>query len=113
MDEPLLRYGLAWAGTANPIAVAMPDGYWTPWHLAEEREAALRARVAELELDAKWRPIDTAPRDGSRLLLRSPKGRVADGEWSVQYGCWSWPYVMVEPTAWLPFGIVDRAVEGE
>lgn len=36
-DQPsaaLPRYGIRWNGPQGPIAVPMPDGYWTPWHLA-------------------------------------------------------------------------------
>lgn len=43
------RFGIRWNGPSWPLAVSMDDGYWTPWHLADARERALRARVAELE----------------------------------------------------------------
>ena len=49
-----------------------------------------------------WQPIETAPKDGSFILLATPKGRIADGFWSPVYGVWSWPYVMIEPTHWMP-----------
>ena len=49
-----------------------------------------------------WQPIETAPKDGSFILMATPKGRIADGFWSPVYGVWSWPYVMVEPTHWRP-----------
>ena len=32
----LLRYGLRWNGPSEPLAVQMDDGYWTPWHLADQ-----------------------------------------------------------------------------
>lgn len=35
----LPRYGLRWNGPDQPIAVPMEDGYWTPWHLAENLRA--------------------------------------------------------------------------
>lgn len=43
--EGLPRYGLRWNGPDQPVAVPMPDGYWTPWHLAEE---------ARKELEERW-----------------------------------------------------------
>ena len=52
----LQRYGLEWKSDTDFIATPMSDGYWTPWHIAQERLAttqaeneALRARVEELE----------------------------------------------------------------
>lgn len=32
----LPRYGLRWNGPSQPLAVPMEDGYWTPWHLADQ-----------------------------------------------------------------------------
>lgn len=34
--DGLPRYGLRWNGPQQPLAVPMTDGYWTPWHLAEQ-----------------------------------------------------------------------------
>lgn len=34
--DGLPRYGLRWNGPQQPLAVPMVDGYWTPWHLAEQ-----------------------------------------------------------------------------
>jgi hypothetical protein len=34
-NEVLPRYGFDWTGTVGPALVLMADGYWTPWHIAE------------------------------------------------------------------------------
>lgn len=53
-------------------------------------------------LNPCWAPIGSAPKDGRRVLLSTPSGRVADGYWSKQYNVWSWPYIVVQPTHWMP-----------
>jgi hypothetical protein len=43
----LPRYGIEWVGPRKPIAVPMDDGYWTPWHLANQELSAASAVVQE------------------------------------------------------------------
>jgi hypothetical protein len=45
----LPRFGLRWNGPSNPLAVAMDDGYWTPWHLADQLKAETEALSKDLE----------------------------------------------------------------
>lgn len=48
--NPILqRFGIVWRGEKEPLAQPMPDGYWTPWHIAQDKIDALQNRVAELE----------------------------------------------------------------
>lgn len=42
MDE-LVRYSVQWYGPAQPICSPMPDGYWTPWHVATAEIDDMRA----------------------------------------------------------------------
>ena len=81
--------------------------------LAAERDAA-RAEVKRLREAAAWRPIETAPRDGTRVLVypawydaKSNDYRAGEAYWQRMMrkpGRWatgasSLPY---EPTHWLP-----------
>lgn len=70
-----------------------------PARSAWNRQAALDSPEVQA---LRWQPIDTAPKDGSHVLLRSRSGRMADGFWGVRYEVWSWPYVMTEPAYWMP-----------
>lgn len=36
VEGGLIRYGLNWKGHDYAVCEPMPDGYWTPWHLAQE-----------------------------------------------------------------------------
>jgi hypothetical protein len=57
-QEPvqLQRFGVKWKGQTEPFMEQMPDGYWTPWHIAD---AALRAAP----------PADTARQDRILSLI--------------------------------------------
>ena len=69
--------------------------------------------IKKLKADNEWQPIETAPKDGSFILLATPKCLIADGFWSLVYRVWSWPYVMVEPTHWMPLPTPPkRSMEG-
>lgn len=50
----LVRYGVQWTGPKTPICVLANDGYWTPWHIAQETVDILVARIEQYqqELDA-------------------------------------------------------------
>lgn len=34
--SPLTRWGIQWNGPEQAIALPIDDGYWTPWHVADE-----------------------------------------------------------------------------
>jgi hypothetical protein len=54
---PLPRFGIRWNGAEHPLSVPMDDGYWTPWHFAEQR-------IAELEAKSGWMLVNTSPERG-------------------------------------------------
>ena len=70
-------------------------------HIIQERWVGWQAAMAHKGADC-WQSIETAPRDGTVVLLTHPKGRMGDGCHHPRYGVWSWPYVMLEPTHWQP-----------
>ena len=61
MPEGMPRYGLRYNGPTEPLAVPMPDGYWTPWHVAN-------ARAEAAEADAKLAAVREAAQ-GLRVAL--------------------------------------------
>ena len=59
----------------------------------------------------EWQPIETAPKDGTRILLcrvhPNPDIHIAisDGQWLETHNGhwdWVWPYIRKEPTHWMP-----------
>lgn len=48
--DTLERWGFKWQGHDHGTHVQMPDGYWTPWHIAATTITALQAEVARLNL---------------------------------------------------------------
>ena len=77
------------------------DGHTDTAWMAWQARAALTAAKA-----GGWLPIETAPKDGTRVLLwrrairDQPAPIMADGFWCET--CWVWPYILSEPTHWQP-----------
>lgn len=63
-----------------------------------------------------WRPIESAPKDGSTILLRGiGDHRIGDGYWlQAAYngnGGWIWAYVRSEPFRWMPIPVAHEDQE--
>ena len=80
----------------------------------KERDAAI-ARAEKAEATRKWQPIETAPKDGERVLLHSPTTHTYSGivgiwdtlderwaEWDSWHPCY--------PTHWMPLPAPPVAV---
>lgn len=62
----------------------------------------------------KWQPIETAPTDGTRILLRGRGGKIADGHYGQPDGFanpkrFVWPYINATPTHWAPLALIAAA----
>lgn len=70
------------------------------------KEAFMLGVIQGMKQAQEWRPIETAPKDGTRVLLLGRNKRHADGHWEAKAyngnGCWVWPYVKAEPRNWMP-----------
>lgn len=83
-DGRLQRWGVTWPTTDKILHSRMPDGYWTPWHLANEAlraastgaDATLRAALEKLRtnIDAG---LLTALRNGGQLDMDGCEVRVS------------------------------------
>ena len=100
----------------------MSDERWE--HIAEQtirKEFALRvqlakaeARYAKVVMETNWRPIASAPKDGTKILLARIVGKpgcdtalwwAARGVWSEKWNNWNdgvEPCGLAGPTHWLP-----------
>ena len=63
-----------------------------------------------------WQPIETAPTDGTRILLRGRNGKIADGHYGQPDGFanpkrFVWPYINATPTHWAPLALIAAAAE--
>lgn len=73
-----------------------------------EYSAALDALYTAPVSVPQWQPIETAPKDGSSVILRSCDAppQIADGYWSQGAyngaGAWIWPYIHANPSEWMP-----------
>lgn len=73
--------------------------------MALQHALLLLASVACRKAVTLWQPIETAPKDGTKILLGN-RHVCADGYWlQAAYagnGAWIWPYVNKTPTHWTP-----------
>jgi hypothetical protein len=91
------------------------DGYtysWKPEHWADEIETVLAAALASPPSLREWQPIETAPKDGTPVLMFAPdwdrpcvlawRIRQGDGRWDDDSGDTFQDY---QPTHWAPLPV--------
>ena len=63
----------------------------------------------------KWQPIETAPTDGTRILLCggdskiAPDGHLRAAGWVRKPKRFVWPYIHANPTHWAPLALIAAA----
>jgi hypothetical protein len=63
----------------------------------------LREIIAELEARTTWQPIETAPKDGTEILvLEREKKDISYVAYYSKFEGWTVPYDEVDPTHWMP-----------
>jgi len=92
--EPSAACAQRWGIECRAVASALYRG-------RAEENARLRA-------ERDWQPIETAPRDGTELLLVDPTGRREVGFWSREGLRWSVFYAVAQPTHWMPLPEAPR-----
>lgn len=111
----LQRFGIRWNGPAQPIAVPMDDGYWTPFHqahaLTEPKEWILTSNRLPTDGAKVW---FVARASGRWELL---DGRVLGGTFRTGPSgqVFRIPGVSFDAYAWMPRGVPDwdvRALRG-
>lgn len=92
-----------------------PEKGFTHWGDAMSSLKRFAAELASLREGQQWQPIETAPRDGSEVLLGWDSGHVTSGFWERQY----WltcvgPYQGSQaPQYWQPLPSPPAAVNTE
>lgn len=71
---------------------------------------------------SEWRPIETAPRDGTAILAAKPnrigvvlypiRARDQDGRWQAYFGDGDWRSYDPQPTHWMPLPAPPETTEG-
>jgi len=93
-------FGRAWGLLYEAAKLVLPFS---------ERMAILHAvsvKLAKISDHIDWRPIETAPKDGTRALLccTGGAGSVSDG--CFYNNAWSWEWAGVaDPTHWAPLNL--------
>lgn len=77
---------------------------------AERQSASLADEVLALRAAMEWKPIETAPKDGARIILASIKPCFFDcapGYWLIDRNYWR-NWMNCEPTHWRPVGELPK-----
>ncbi|WP_336817245.1 hypothetical protein [Burkholderia gladioli] len=111
--------GFSWHPIWQCLVVRHSNGAWSEVSDKLARFAALlAASPAPAISESEWQPIETAPKDGSPVLLIAtrhsmlyPHPEVIVGYW--RSGWWSGPSALSHVTNWMPAPSIVAARKGE
>jgi len=97
-------------GRTNKILVTIAAAQSADPKAASAKAVVLTARNQELEAQlteqAQWQPIETAPKDGTSILVWKQGEAVVQGWWNrggaFNMPHWSTPSNLFDPTHWMP-----------
>lgn len=72
MSSELQRYGRGPEGFPY-LLTALPDGYWTPWHVADQQLRRLQNRVDELEAGQAVGEAEDLRREVAQLQAKADR----------------------------------------
>ena len=52
--------------------------------------------------DDNWQPIETAPKDGTEILVVEPDGEMYVAFWNIYESLWFYGVDLCVPTHWMP-----------
>ncbi len=114
--------GLAWSAW-NKEALSAPHED-VPERRTRCMRAALEAALSALEPQERdgWKPIETAPKDGSNILAYAEhpsrmfygvaQWAEADPDFQKTVSGWFWPFA-IRPTHWMPLPAAPPHTEGK
>lgn len=74
--------------TLDVLSDLIREGFSKNYDPGEVDEALRDAR--EIVIRSFWQPIETAPKDGTPILVINDSGDMAVCAWAEQYGCHGW-----------------------
>lgn len=108
-ERHMLKIGETGLSTIGMGAIARLASGEYEKSITQERWLTWQAAMAHKGADC-WQSIETAPKDGTRVLLAAIQDRplAGTGNWVARHKIWLWPYPLVEPTHWAHLPAVPK-----
>jgi len=100
LREKAFRVDAGGNNTYNYVVVVYLSDAEAEIAAAEQRGAARVAELMEENAASSWQPIETAPQDGTNVLIAFADRHIQLWQTRVQDGKWMW--YEVGPTHWMP-----------